>query len=92
MCRYGITQSRHCNNDNDDNMMHASVWFKFFWQVILMSKTMIYEKEMWQQRGRFKLSTYVSLGIGDIREGGTQGSDITEVTRVYSVGHTKSDV
>ena len=22
---YGITQSRHCNNDNDDNVIHASI-------------------------------------------------------------------
>jgi len=32
---------------------------------------MIYEKEMSQQGGRFKLSTSISLGIGDIREGVT---------------------
>ena len=33
MGHYGITQSQHCNNDNnynDDNVMSASVWFEFF--------------------------------------------------------------
>ena len=30
---YGITQSQHCNSDNncnDDSVMRASMWFKFF--------------------------------------------------------------
>jgi hypothetical protein len=27
---YEITQSQHCNNDNNDNMMHAGLWFEFF--------------------------------------------------------------
>ena len=26
----GITQSQHCSNENDDNMMIASLWFEFF--------------------------------------------------------------
>ena len=26
----GITQSQPGNNDNDDNMMRVSVWFRFF--------------------------------------------------------------
>jgi hypothetical protein len=27
---YGITQSQHCNNDNNDNMMCVSAGFEFF--------------------------------------------------------------
>ena len=27
---YGITQSQHCINDNNENMMHASLRFEFF--------------------------------------------------------------
>ena len=32
MWYYGITQSQHCNNDDnekDDNMMRVSMWFEF---------------------------------------------------------------
>ena len=36
----------HCNNDNDDNVMHAGAWFRFFGGTILMSKPMMYEREM----------------------------------------------
>ena len=30
MWHYGVTQSQHCNDFNDDNMMRQSMWFEFF--------------------------------------------------------------
>jgi hypothetical protein len=30
MWHYGITQSQHCNNEKDDNVMHVSAWFEYF--------------------------------------------------------------
>ena len=38
----GITQSRHYNNGNNDNVMCASVWFGFFVGLFLMSKNLLY--------------------------------------------------
>ena len=41
MQHYGTIQSQHCNNYNDDKLMHVSAWFEFFW-CILMSKAVMY--------------------------------------------------
>ena len=41
----GITQSQHYNNDNDNNVMHASVGLNSLVNYFL-SKPMIYEREI----------------------------------------------
>jgi len=41
MWHFGITQSQHCNNDNNDNMMHVRVRF----ERILMSKPVMDGKD-----------------------------------------------
>jgi hypothetical protein len=39
MWHFGMTQSQHCSNDNDDNTMCVSMHVLWIlWQVILMSK------------------------------------------------------
>jgi hypothetical protein len=40
MWHYGVTQSQHCNNDNnDDNVIRASVWFDFLGGLGFIAKT-----------------------------------------------------
>ena len=68
MRHYGIKQSQHCNNDNKDNGMHASVWFEFFDGLLNVKAHDIWEgnvttrREMWTEHIR-------SLEFRDVREG-----------------------
>ena len=40
---YGITQRQHCNNDN---VMHASMWFEFFGGLLYVKTCDIWEENM----------------------------------------------
>ena len=52
--RRGVNECQQYNDGNDDNMMHASVWFQSLVDIVLMSKWMIYGRELWQQGGSLK--------------------------------------
>ena len=77
-----MTQSQHCNNDNnynDDNAMCVSMWFT------LMSKPMIYEEENMTTRSEIQTKNIRSLVIHDIREGMTLRRLILQsLERTYS--------
>ena len=49
--------SQHCDYDNDDNVMHVTNVVWILWRI-LMSKLVIYGREMWQPWGRFKLGEF----------------------------------
>ena len=87
MRQYGTTQSQHCNNDNDDNMLCANVWFEFFGELFKCQSP-------WYMRGKCEIS---SLGFRDIREVVTLrrlGCNIVEHTHakilVSTLGHQVS--
>ena len=75
MWHYEIGQSQHCineNNDHVDNAMCANVWTNsivYYFNV----KNVIYEREIWQQEARFKLSTSIPHILRY-----NKGRDITE--------------
>ena len=64
----GITQSQHDNNDNDDNVMHASMWFEFCLVDYFNVKT----HDMWEGNvitwREISTEHICSLGFGDTIE------------------------
>ena len=71
-CHYGMTQSQHCNNDNnhnDDNVMHASLWFVFLDRLLQCQKPHdIWEGNMTIGR-EIETENIHSLGCQDMRRG-----------------------
>ena len=91
MSHYGITQNRHCNNDNTDNVMRASVWFEFFGGVFYCQNKHIWEGNM-TTRSEIQTENIRSVGFqDDMREGATLRRSISQSLECISIkNHTQS--
>ena len=76
MWHYGISQSQHCNNDDDDNVTCVSMWLEFTLWVSLMSRYMWYMRRKCGNKEGDPNWTHMLLRA--LRYKGERVCDITE--------------